>query len=278
MMIKRPVGTMVTYGFVPGGLEGDLAIAAKLGATVVEILPDWRSLPDPGLLRSLVTDSGLKIHSAHGCWGGQAILAPRVDLGSLSPKTHRESIDDIRRCIEWLHDAGGGHLVIHPGGLSDPEEKEARRDALLQGLNTLADDAFRASVILCVENMPSGVYPGSLMNDLATLVAEINRPEALGVALDTGHAHISSTTTEETLAAGSWLRTTHVHDNDGKQDSHLPPGLGTIGWESWAASLEAIHYSGPVMLECIRHLRRYPESVSRMLVELVQSLTGWVEL
>ncbi len=52
--------------------------------------------------------------------------------------------------------------------------------------------------------------------------------------------------------------TTHVHDNNGRQDSHLPPGHGTIDWLAWGRDLDAIAYTGPIMLECIRHLRQRP--------------------
>ena len=273
MVMTRALGTMVTYGFVEGGLAIDLEIASKLGASVVEILPEWRSLPDPSILRDQVSDAGLSIHSAHGCWGGQSIRAPRVDLGSLDAKTHRNSIDDLRRCVEWLHEAGGKYLVIHPGGLSDRGDKNARAAALRRGLDQLTDDAIRADIGLCVENMPPGVHPGSQMADLASLLAEINRPEAIGLALDTGHANISADLDSETLAAGCWLRTTHIHDNDGRQDTHWPPGLGSVQWGAWSKSLDAVGYRGPVMLECIRHLRRYPESLSIEFVKLVQSLT-----
>ena len=272
MTIPRPIGTMVTYGFVPGGLAFDLAIAKKLSASVVEILPEWKSLPDPRELHKQVTDAGFKTHSAHGCWGGQSIRASRVDLGSLDSKVRRESIDDIKRCIEWLSLAGGDHLVIHPGGLSDRESKSNRLRALEHSLGDLADTAETAGVILCVENMPPGVFPGSQMADLVSLVTSINRPATVGLALDTGHANISANVGAETLIAGKWLRTTHVHDNNGRQDSHLPPGLGTVDWANWGTALDTIEYSGPLMLECIRHLRSEPETISPGLLELLRAL------
>src|SRR5439155_3124318 len=111
-------------------------------------------------------------------------------------------------------------------GLSDPARFDARRAALAEGLKELADHARGSGVIVCVENMPPGVHPGSRMADLAGLVAELGRPE-LALALDTGHAHIAASVVGETLAGGSLIRTTHVHDNNGRQDSHEPPALGT---------------------------------------------------
>ncbi len=82
----------------------------------------------------------------------------------------------------------------------------------------------------------------------------------LALALDTGHANLTATAAEETLAAGSLLATTHVHDNNGRQDSHEPPGHGTVDWADWGRALDQIRYGGPILLECIRSLRHNPSS------------------
>jgi sugar phosphate isomerase/epimerase len=259
--IRRPLGTMIVYGFPKLDVEVDLEIARNLGAEVVEVLPEWRTFPDPLPLRRLVEVRGMKIHSAHGCWGGQSIKAQRVDLGHADPRTWAESLEDLRRCIDWLEAAGGTCLVVHPGGLSDLEDTPRRRDALVRGLSTLGVDAAGSGVTICVENMPPGVHPGSRMLDLREIVDQINRPE-VALALDTGHARISNSAPSETLAAGERLRTTHVHDNDGRQDVHLPPGLGTIDWDGWVEALDAIDYRGPIVLECIKHLRDRPQSLT----------------
>ena len=48
------------------------------------------------------------------------------------------------------------------------------------------------------------------------------------------------------------IRSTHVHDNDGKQDSHLFPCLsegGTIDWKSVMKLLRSRENQYPLMLE-----------------------------
>jgi sugar phosphate isomerase/epimerase len=264
---------MVAYGFPEKDVGDDLALASRLGASLVEVLPDWRTYPEPGVLRSRVADAGLRVHSAHGCWGGQSIRADRVDLGQTDPLVHSASVDDLKRCIDWLAAAGGRCLVVHPGGLSEPEQAGPRREALARGLTALADHARGTGISVCVENMPPGVHPGTRTADLAAILSELARPE-LALALDTGHAHIAADVASETLATGGLLRTTHVHDNNGRQDVHLPPGLGTIDWASWARALDQVGYEGPVMLECIRHLRSYPETLDDALLALLATLTG----
>lgn len=262
-MGSRVLGTMIVHGYPRANLDDELDLADWIGAETLEILPLWRSLPDPLDLKVRVADRGLRIHSAHGCWGGASIRALRVDLGSPDPTTHRESVDDLRRCVDWTEAAGGRALVVHPGGLSDPSAREARRDALARGLSTLAEHAEGTEITLCVENMPPGVFPGSRMEDLADLLRDLNSPR-LRLAIDTGHANITATAAIETRAAGELLATTHVHDNNGRSDSHHPPGQGTIDWPSWFAALDAIGYDGPIMLECVKRVREdrasyYPE-------------------
>lgn len=256
-MPRRLLGTMITYGYTGVCLGAELDLAQRLGAEVLEILPDWRALPDAGVLRRAVANRGLSIHSAHGCWGGRAIKASRVDLGETDSVVYRESADDLKRCIDWLQEAGGTFLVVHPGGLSSVESRGARRACLARGLTELADHAKGSQVVVCVENMPPGVHPGSLMGELFEVLGELDRP-SLALALDTGHAHISADLYGETAAAGSLLATTHVHDNDGRHDSHDAPGLGTIDWAAWATALDRIGYNGPIILECIRQLREDP--------------------
>jgi sugar phosphate isomerase/epimerase len=143
--------------------------------------------------------------------------------------------------------------------LSDPADRVDRRAALAAGLIELAEHALSlgTNLRICVENMPPGVHPGSRMADLAELLRELNHPR-LALALDTGHANMTAGAAEETLAAGPLLATTHVHDNNGRQDAHEPPGHGTIDWPGWGRALDAIGYTGPIMLECIRHLRKHP--------------------
>jgi sugar phosphate isomerase/epimerase len=263
---------MVTYGYPDIDLDAELDLAVGIRASLLEILPEWSRLPDPVIVRRSAAERGLAIHSAHGCWGGQTIRARRVDLGATELSAHRESVDDLKRCVDWLHAAGGTHLVVHPGGLSDPCESPSRRGALARGLLELSGHARGTDVIICVENMPPCVHPGSRMAELADLLAELGLAN-VALALDTGHANLNATAEAETLAAGSRLATTHVHDNDGQHDSHEPPGHGTINWTEWGCALDSVGYTGPILLECIRRLRQIPSS---FMPEILAGIAGIV--
>jgi sugar phosphate isomerase/epimerase len=262
---------MVTCGFPRVELATDLAIAQRLGASCVELLPQWRQPPDPAVVARQVADHDLFVHSVHGCWGGQAIAAYRVDLADPDPRTRRESLDDIQHACEWALATGARCLVLHPGGLSDLADQPLRADTLAANLLTLVDHLQGTRLTLCVENMPPGVYPGSRMADLAHLVHQFAHPQ-VALALDTGHALLSGDPAREVLAAHGHLVTTHIHDNDGRQDTHLPPGQGVLNWRQLATHLDQIDYTGPIVLECIRHLRQHPETLTDDFLALLDQL------
>jgi len=202
-------------------------------------------------LRLQVAEAGLTIHSAPRLLGSQSIAARRVTLAAADSETRRESVDDLRRCVDWLAEAGGTMLVVHPGGLSDAEE--ARHDARAPPVARGAGPTTRAAgVVLCVENMPPGVHPGSRMAELATIVTDLGRPE-VGLALDTGNTPTWSTRRPSRRAppGRSSGRRTSTTTTAGR-DVHLPPGHGTIDWPDWIAALDEIDYEGPV------HARVYP--------------------
>lgn len=249
---------MVTTGYARVRLEDDLKVAGCLGAETVEILPFWRELPDAAESRKRIEDVGLAVHSVHGGWGGQSLFCDRIDLASLDESSRLESVVDLAHCIAWADSVGAKHLVVHPGGLSEPHDQPARTEALLRSLDRLADLSPGAR-FLCVENMPLGVFPGSRMNDLAQIVRLLSREE-VALILDTGHAEIVADAAEETRHAAGLLASTHVHDNDGKLDLHGIPGSGMIDWPAWIEALDEIDYGGTIMLECIRELRKLSEA------------------
>lgn len=251
---SRPLGLMVVHSPLRDILTVDLMMAQAIGAEVVELLPRWSELPDAAELCARLEASGMKLWSLHGPWGGQSVKAERVDLSDPEPQRREDSIDDVRRAADFAVEMGARLMVVHPGGLSEPLELEIRRDALTESLARLADHLTGSRLQLGVENMPKGVHPGSSMIDLRQII-EVLGNEQIGLVLDTGHGHISGCVVEETLSAGRFLLSTHVHDNNGRADSHLPPEHGEIQWHRWFDAIDFLEYRGPIMLECVKWLR-----------------------
>jgi sugar phosphate isomerase/epimerase len=258
---RWPLGIMIVCGYEQHALPAQLEIVHRLGASHVEFYPRWQTAPDAGEVGRQVRDAGWAVWSAHGPWGNETWGHGRVDLGSPDSLLRRDSIGDVRRAIEWLAEAGGRCLVVHPGVLSDATDFDRRRAVLRENLADLAPVAAEHDVWLCVENLPRGSFPGSFTADNAAIVRELGASH-VGLCLDTGHANIMADVASEARAAGGLLRTTHVHDNDGQRDSHLLPGLGTVRWPDFSIVLSEIGYQGVVMLECPRFLRDNPHLIN----------------
>jgi len=76
----------------------------------------------------------------------------------------------------------------------------------------------------------------------------------LNYVFDTGHAHIGAGIEHEFAIMKPRIRSLHVHDNDGKEDSHLFPDIskregGTIDWTATMELLRSCPGQYPLLLE-----------------------------
>lgn len=139
-------------------------------------------------------------------------------------------------------------IVLHP------ITGDRVNDKRLLGINVEYLDivgrlAENYGINIAVENMPSGLY--SYIDEILGVIREVNR-ENIGVCVDTGHANIEAYRRKVYLAieeAGTLLKATHIHDNDGTSDQHLFPGKGVIDWRKVFESLVKIDYRIPLNLE-----------------------------
>jgi sugar phosphate isomerase/epimerase len=68
--------------------------------------------------------------------------------------------------------------------------------------------------------------------------------------LDVGHANVNKLDPSlfvENL--GESLVATHIHDNNGFEDQHLPPLMGSIDWNKLVNAFSKINYRKPLILE-----------------------------
>lgn len=212
----------------------------------------------------------------HGC-GLQLVLHGPDDL-SLGSATHDQAMAGL---LDYAAQSGAGHVVYH--GLNHTGGSERIRLEEVS-LSQAARRAEALGVTIAVENL-APVWPGAVrlchdprvVRDFARRIAS----PAVGVLLDIGHAHITTSarggdlaeTVEELLDAVVLF---HVHDNLGarrhhlaapgvdplKLDLHLPPGSGTLPWDKVAPLLEG--HTAIAMLEIERsHLRSGPFGAAR---------------
>ena len=96
----------------------------------------------------------------------------------------------------------------------------------------------------------------------------------LNFCFDTGHAHMGEGVEAEFDIMKPRIRSTHVHDNDGKDDQHLFPFIGRRRHHR----LEEHHGTaarGPDQYPLLLELKEVPDMASIRWTARRKSSTGW---
>jgi sugar phosphate isomerase/epimerase len=154
----------------------------------------------------------------------------------------------LKESIDYSADIGAVAFVQHPG-FKIPDVKngwELNCDALL----SLIDYGNSRGVKVLIENMaPKNAYmstPDEFIEFIKTNNVNTH------IAFDTGHAHMVGNSDEfiEKLARHFFM--VHITDNDGKNDSHLNIGEGTIEWEKLVGGLQRQNFNGVYIVEATK--------------------------
>ncbi len=207
---------------------------------------------DSKALRSIKESAdslSIKITQVHGPFG-------EIDLEFASEDSSQRD-KALRKIFNWIKYVGElewGVLVLHTARTKFSEEHdfpkfvEKTRLANIGFFKEVSKHASEYGVKVAVENRLETCY-GSLPRDLLDLMKEVGN-ESLGICLDTGHANVNklnAATIVESLR--EYLVATHIHDNDGSHDQHLPPLMGSMNWDMMMRALSRIGYSRPLILE-----------------------------
>jgi len=182
--------------------------------------------------------AGIEAWSAHS-W--VPIPASVNDVPEALPKLE-ECIDNTRRLQAQV-------MVVHAAGnrldMSDPTVRHERAEAIKATVEPLAKMAEPNGIVIAIENCGR---EGD-MQFLAELLDRLDLPN-LGFNIDTGHAVLHGLDIAETIELmGKRLFTTHLQDNFGERDDHLPPGEGSIGWGPVFRAFRKIGYDRTFMVE-----------------------------
>lgn len=194
-------------------------------------------------------------------------------IGLAFRQTHGQTLSDLQwddmnypdrefvfamnyRCIEASKILGAEWMVMHPYNLPhDPlYNRKKGLEANVAYLAPYVEYAKKMGVGIAVENMVDyghrrRRYCAGDPEELIELVDHIHDP-AVGMCIDTGHANNSGVHVPSFIRmAGDRLKCTHVNDNLGDKDSHLPPYFGSIDWKDTVQALRDIHYEGDFSFE-----------------------------
>lgn len=199
---------------------------------------------DRTALRRTLQAAGMKVSVHSPAYG--------LNLASLNPGLHRESVAQVLSAVRLADDLGAGNVVVHGGtehflhAQLGAETRRRSRDVLLGSLERCAAEAERCGVALCLENLTSPDALPRTLDEVAGTVRAVGHP-ALKITLDIAHFTLCREPLASLAAASDLIRHVHLSDHCGDGDSHLPLGEGTLDLGPFQDFLRT--FEGPVVME-----------------------------
>jgi len=219
--------------------EDALTTIAGLGFRVVEVFLQAEQEYTPAFGRELDRrrrDLGVRVHSIH-------LYAPYFDLWTPYPRLIEETRDRFRRLLEVAATLEAQALTWH--GLRYGVHNPHLVAAFFESTTWAGEQAQAAGIRLCIENV-SWCYLRTPEQVAAIRQADL----PVGFTFDTFQAGESGTDPAALVQAmDSHLTTVHLADYAPDGPRHLPPGEGTLDWPVMLRALQAVAYSGPLIIE-----------------------------
>lgn len=201
---------------------------SEVGYTDVEYSHIYHlSIEEATMIGEHAREIGLNPWSCHAAGSGSFAISG----------LKKASIAELKRCTDIAAAIGAEVIVLHIWNHS-------YEDACYI-LEHSCDYAAGKSVAIALEN-DSRLEK---MEFILKLANSVDMPN-IGICVDTGHANLGDLGAAHAIEmAGSLLLTTHLQDNLGRRDDHMPPGMGTIDWLDVFRALNQIGYKRTLMLE-----------------------------
>lgn len=193
---------------------------------------------------SILSAEGIKVSQIHGPW--------RYPPEDGTAQARAEWLSLMERAARMATYLGTPYMVVHPLMPFGADSSENPAEVLR--INTehyarLCDYAKEIGVTVCLENMPFPNLPLAHVSQILSFVDSLGKKN-LKVCLDTGHANVCGMKIDEAIRMlGDRLAVFHIHDNNGKSDQHLMPGLGNIDFRGMGAALAEIGFDGVLSSE-----------------------------
>ena len=214
-----------------------------------------------------IRNSGLKVWSIHGCFGGP-LTGSAEDL--------QKGIDEAYARVEALAEFAPCPVVEH---YLDRSDDPAVGIGFRKQIEKLYELYSKLGFTLCIETAPykpkqNKRYPDSA--EIAEFVRSFQKDD-LQMTVDINHSNIHEDLIKVCENCRGLIKNIHVSDNHGEWEDHLPPGTGVIDLKSTFNALRSSGYAGPCNLEfrftdfpelpTVENLRRVREYVEQLLWE-----------
>jgi len=154
-----------------------------------------------------------------------------MNIACLFEPVRRASVEVMTDCFAVAAEIGAS-VVLHPGYFAWELEREQADRQFIKSLSELSAAARELSITFYFENMGDmNFFNLRTPEDLSII-------DGTGFTLDVGHANLNR-------CLPAFLRThidhMHIHDNNGKRDSHSPVGEGEIDFAPVIAAQRREH-------------------------------------
>lgn len=173
--------------------------------------------------------------------------------------TSQPHFRNIVRAMEASAVLGAQIIVVHAPGSPEGALSPEALQTYLRLYRALERYCREFSICVGVENLGNALSTPALLNQLLEQLDE----RCFAACLDVGHAHMVGIPPQDfirQLLPGR-LRALHIHDNDGTDDQHQLPFLGTVDWKAVMCALRQTNYPGDFTMEAWRFLNSLPDSL-----------------
>ncbi len=231
-----------------GGLENALLIAKNAGCQCVQLFSanqrQWHAKPvsdeQVEVFRQTYQSSGLADLVVHASY--------LINLAATNVETHKKSVNALREELGRCERLGIDYLVLHPGAHMDAGETKGI-EKITESLNRVLTNGW-AGQLLLETTAGQGSSVGCRFEHLAEIRAGLERPEKVGVCMDTCHVFAAGydirspegyrqTMKDFDQTVGlKHLKVLHVNDSKtafgSRVDRHEHLGKGNIGKSGFA--------------------------------------------
>ena len=210
-------------------------------------------------------DSELQVHALHSpiynddVWGRSG---PNATINLTEPVKSKRlpMVDEIKRALEVAETVPFRYLIQHLG-VPGEEFSEQKQDALFTALEEITLFARQRGVEVLLENTPNRLSTAERL----LLFLEVTHMD-LNFCLDTGHANMNEGVDTAFRLLKHRIKSIHVHDNNGTDDSHLLPMVaqgGTVDWRRTMESFRSQPDAYPLLLE-VKDVPDVPHPLDRV--------------
>lgn len=211
---------------------------------------DWHDRGQVAELGHWFRDAELKLHSVHApmytddVWGRSGPHSVITITEASKPK-RLTMVDEIKRSLEIAETIPFRYLIQHIG-VAGEEYDDRKFEAAFSALEEISLFARQRGVEVLLENTPNALSSAERL----VLFLGVTHLK-LDFCFDVGHAHMNEGIDAAYGIMKSRIRSTHLHDNDRRSDSHQFPFAegGTIDWKNTMALLRSQPDQYPLLLE-----------------------------